>query len=728
MDGENVYIVNLATGKRGYVPRAELDTWAKAGYQPEEAGATEQARLQEEYGDSPVQTAAEGFVGTATGGLSDLALSQLDEEGLRERRARNRGAALVGEVAGALVPVGFGGLAGAAGHAAEGVAGAALGEGIGARVLAAGARGVGEGAVLGAGQGVSELATSKDPITAESVVADIGGNALYGAAFGGAAGTAGGLLSEAATAGKNAIQRWAETPTAAAGDASAAAAAPAAAGPELSPEVAAMDKPAARAARQTEVEQLGAARAAEAKGPVYQAAREFDDELGKSFVQGDDPRLKRIMQKTRGAIRNSLDSAENFAKYKGSRTADALNTQAQAIDEFVAKEFTAKSLPVPDDVQGLLAKNNALRARIGEIAAPPASPRLAELDAHLDALATPPPAAPPKSPIQGFAEKAGGGAGASLGYAIGGPIGGAIGYGIGSKAAAAVLEGGLGAKLAGGVERSRAMIADAASSFASGVAKVGDVAAKAAPALSTAVLSRASFAPADFTPTRAPAPSSNPLVTAYKARETELRSQTTMGPNGTPVMSGAARDALHQRLHGLWVVNPKLADMAEAAAAVRLEFLASKLPARPDSQVLRFGPDKWHPGDMEMRKFARYVDATEDVNGIFDRLANGKMKPEDAEVLRDVYPATMDEAKKQIVGHLTELRETLPYRKRLMLSMLFDVPVEASFEPAMFDMLQSTFTQEPGTDGGMSAPKANLGSIKKSAPDPTAAQRLATAT
>jgi hypothetical protein len=407
MDGENVYVVNPATGKRGYVPRADLDTWAKAGYQPESEAATQDARLQEEYGDSPIQTAAEGFVGTATGGLSDIALGQLDEEGLRERRARNRGAATLGEIAGALVPVGLGGVAGAVGRTVEGAAGAALGEGLGARVAGMGLRGAAEGAVFGAQQGVSELAVSKDPVTAEGIVSTLGGDVLYGAAYGGAAGTAGGLLAEGARAGKEAVQRWAEASPTAAVDASRAAAA------EISPEVAAMDRPAARAARQAEVETIDAAARAEAKGPVYQAARAFDDELGKSFVQGDDPRLKRIMQKTRKAIRNSLDSAENFAKYKGSRTADALNTQAQAVDEFVTQEFTAKNLPVPDDVQGLMAKNAALRAKIGEIAKPPASPRLAELDAHLDALSAP---APPKNPIQDFAQKTAGGALAGVGY------------------------------------------------------------------------------------------------------------------------------------------------------------------------------------------------------------------------------------------------------------------------------------------------------------------------
>jgi len=166
--------------------------------------------------------------------------------------------------------------------------------------------------------------------------------------------------------------------------------------------------------------------------------------------------------------------------------------------------------------------------------------------------------------------------------------------------------------------------------------------------------------------------------------------------------------------------------MIETAANQRLEFLASKLPARPESQVLHFGPDKWHPGEMDMRKTARYIDATEGgPDAIFERMAHGKMTPEDAEVLRDVYPASMKAMKLEILGHLGELQQSLPYRKRLMLSMLFDVPVERSFEPQMFQLLQDTFTKEPGTEGGTESPKANLGSIKKSAPDPTAAQRMA---
>ena len=383
--------------------------------------------------------------------------------------------------------------------------------------------------------------------------------------------------------------------------------------------------------------------------------------------------------------------------------------------EPVVAAVSEKSAALAED---MLTKNRALQEQILQIGGPPASPRLAAIDERIASLSGP---APKKPLVNEIAEQAAGGVGAGLGYHVAGPIGGMVGYKLASRGAQMVLEGGLGKKLAGGVDKSRAAIARGASAFATGAEKVG----QAAPQLATKILASTSFAPEGTKSTRPLAKSANPLVNAYKARESELRSQTTMGPDGKPTVSPQARSDLHQRLHALWMVDPKLADMVETAATMRLAFLASKLPQRPSSQTMKFGPDKWHPGEMDMRKWARYVDAADNPDAIFDRLASGKMNPEDAEVLREVYPATMQAAKMQILDHLTALQETLPYRKRLMLSMFFDVPVEQSLEPGTYAVLQATFTSEPGTNGGMEPPALNKGGLEHNTPPPpTAAQRI----
>jgi hypothetical protein len=125
-----------------------------------------------------------------------------------------------------------------------------------------------------------------------------------------------------------------------------------------------------------------------------------------------------------------------------------------------------------------------------------------------------------------------------------------------------------------------------------------------------------------------------------------------------------------------------------------------------------------------MRKFARYVAASEDPNGVLKRFAAGRMSPEDAEAFRVCYPEMWSSMKAQIMGRLPELQETLPFRKRLMLSLFFKAPIDPSQDPTTASMLQNTFASEPGSAGGTAQPVPKMGNTKKLAPDPTPAQRM----
>ena len=570
------------TGHGVTIRRADLPEALSRGYRLEAPEQSEHRMLLNKEGDRPVQTFIERAAGTMSLGATDIYARATNPEEAARMGARAEGsgdAATAGALFGLANPYGVGGLIGKAGKVVGGAVAGQLGGGVVGRAVGATAAGTTEGALFGYGQGISELALSKDPLTAERVVTTLGGNVLYGAGFGAASGGVGGLLAEGATAGKAAVQKWAGMEEGAAGAAGKAEVA-------IPEEVRKLDRPAAKAAREVELENIAKARDVEAR-ELYKAAREYDDALGQSWVKGGDKRFERLMGKTRDAIRNSLDSENEFARYKGARTLNALDKQAQALREYSAaaaqKSPAARALEAEEVVKAaraearvgngtevmprtaaapaapavdrtvadLLEVNDALRKRIEAIGKPPSSPMLDALDAHLDALAH-----PGKKPLlQQVAEQAGGGLGASIGYHIGGPIGGMAGYALGSKAAAAVLEGGLGAKLAGGVARSREVMGRAAKVFATGAEGAAKTAKAIGPALSTQVLARASFAPPGFVPPRM-APSSNPLVAAYKAREAEIRAQTTMGPNGTPVTTPAARNSLHDRLHALWVVNP----------------------------------------------------------------------------------------------------------------------------------------------------------------------------
>ncbi len=751
----------LPDGRVSRVLEEDADAALGAGSEqqsPEQQQADREAAY---YEGRQVDTAIRSAASVGTFGITDAIAGNISPEyakDTRKGREHNVEGHIVGSVIGGVLPGGAGGLVSTAGkgvglaaarqvgglvNAGTKVAPKIMGATAGARIVGGVAQGVTEGALFGYGQGVSELGLSAEPITAERVLGTLGSNVLIGAAYGGAGGTAGSLLSEGAIAGRSAVQKWATAKPRPVGKVAGEVG-------ETFDDVSAMDGAAARVARKAELDGIESTRQA-AAGGIYEEARRFDDFLGGEFVKGGDKRFARLMAKTRSAIRSGLDNPKTFARYKGQRVLDGLQTQERALTEFV-DGLTGVQQAIPDALptapggstrrlraasevptgpitagpqaklaNEILAQNRALQARIGELAAPPASPRLAAIDEHIAVLAQP---QVPKSFAQGIAEQAAGGALAGVGFGIAGPIGGAVGYGLGARAGGMFFAGGGGkalvGKLAEGAQRGKDAVARGAAAFATGAEKV----ARAAPVLATQVLRTSSFAAPTFTPARALAKSSNELVNHYKAREAELRSQTTMGPNGKIAVSSQARSDIHQRLQALWMVDPKLADLIETAAANRLGFLASKLPPRPGSQAMKFGPDKWHPGELEMRKFARYVDATENPDAIWDRLADGKMTPEDAEVMQSVYPETYADAKRQILGHLSELQETLPYRKRLMLSMFFDVSVEQSLEPDTLAILQGNFTAEPGTNGGMNPPPIKPGGLKNTPPPPTSAQRM----
>jgi hypothetical protein len=139
------------------------------------------------------------------------------------------------------------------------------------------------------------------------------------------------------------------------------------------------------------------------------------------------------------------------------------------------------------------------------------------------------------------------------------------------------------------------------------------------------------------------------------------------------------------------------------------------------------GPDRWQPSDMESRKLARYVDAVEHPAAVIERLADGTLTPEDAKAMREVHPALYAKVQAGLTDRLTELQKTLPYERRLTLSIMFDVPVDESMSKPMTAALQSSFTapmptqQMPGVKQSM--PGASVGSLKP--PNPTAAQKTA---
>lgn len=218
-------------GWTGTVPAEALPQLLQAGFRPETRTEHHERVLDQRFGDSPVTAGIEGAARTVTGGISDALIAEYGKDytapeadrvnAAAQTKERNPGAAVAGELGGLLLPTGAAGLVGKAGRAAGGaIAGTGLVRGLeaggtlaraGASALRGGAQAATEGALFGAGQTVSDVSLSVDPMNAEAIAAHLGGNMLFGGLAAGAAGAGlsalGSMARAAAVRARNAGNR-----------------------------------------------------------------------------------------------------------------------------------------------------------------------------------------------------------------------------------------------------------------------------------------------------------------------------------------------------------------------------------------------------------------------------------------------------------------------------------------------------------------------------------------
>jgi hypothetical protein len=378
------------------------------------------------------------------------------------------------------------------------------------------------------------------------------------------------------------------------------------AAPEVPADLASLDSKGLKSARESELANIEAARVPQRQALVddlstYRSQLKNDDKI---FLATKGIKEAALPADAAGALKIQEIGARSFKAdkqltalldnpialaEKPETALKALQKQESAFNELAKREGSLREMfaadtsgeraAALDKLPSALERNRALQARIRELAAEPASERLAAIDSAKEALSMP---APPKS----LAENMLGGsimghvAGAFSGLPIVGPM---IGAKVGQLASDLVF-GRLGkATAAAGARASKAV-----GSFL----EVGKRAAPfAAPVLASRVLHAARFAPdrgdRPSTPATAPA-----LAESFKLRSAELRSQTAPGPDGRAVMRPAARAEMAARLAPIRAVSPLLADRIETVKARAAEFLADRLPRYPDVAGVQVGPDK----------------------------------------------------------------------------------------------------------------------------------------
>jgi len=315
----------LDRGGQAYdVAEEQLPEYLRQGFRVENVSERAQRNLEtvqeEQFGGTSgaVAAGALGALGTVTAGGSDALLAAAGGgDVLRQLRERHPIASTLGTVAGALTPIGLGGLAGDAGATVAGE--------LGGGVLARAAGGATEGAIFGAGQGVSDLATSQDPLTWERAASTLGSNMLFGGAVGGLAGAGSALVERGLKRAGTAL------------DEHIAARAVQDAVPD---DLAALDAKGLRAARATEVDRLAEEQAAQR---VTARSAAVDDVLAyrqvvqdanpwAAITEGED--AARLGKATK-ALRNALDDVKGLRDSPGSLL-KPLRTEEQALEGAIA--------------------------------------------------------------------------------------------------------------------------------------------------------------------------------------------------------------------------------------------------------------------------------------------------------------------------------------------------------------------------------------------------------
>lgn len=145
------------------------------------------------------------------------------------------------------------------------------------------------------------------------------------------------------------------------------------------------------------------------------------------------------------------------------------------------------------------------------------------------------------------------------------------------------------------------------------------------------------------------------------------------------------------------VADPDLIAAAELHRRNSMEYLLANAPKGPQQGMMQ--TIKWAPSPAEAMSFARRMDAVNDPAGVWERFAqqHALLSLESAEALRAVYPQLFSQAQQRVVEQIAYLKNQAqlpPYRTRLQMSLLYQMPLDSALEPANLKISQSVYERK----------------------------------
>ncbi len=182
---------------------------------------------------------------------------------------------------------------------------------------------------------------------------------------------------------------------------------------------------------------------------------------------------------------------------------------------------------------------------------------------------------------------------------------------------------------------------------------------------------------------------------------------------------GAVDQAIGQRYP---TSDPALHDAIVAQVQRGIAFLDAKRPKETTLPGMLPGDGVWHPSLAAINEFGKYVHAVNDPISVIDDLGRGVFSAEGAETLRVVYPELFAYAQRALMKAAPEMAKTLPYPRRIALSIMYQLPVDATMQAghARYLAAPTPAAGPPAAPSGPSGP-LKLGKLTMSPLDQRAA-------
>lgn len=173
-------------------------------------------------------------------------------------------------------------------------------------------------------------------------------------------------------------------------------------------------------------------------------------------------------------------------------------------------------------------------------------------------------------------------------------------------------------------------------------------------------------------------PAAGELGDQFRDRLTELSS--AMQP-------GAIEQAIKSRINAS---DPTILDALIATETRRLQYLYNAAP-KPDAMPFP-GQEPRLPSKVEMLTFGNAVAAYHDPPAIFERVAAGGVaRPNEIDCVKNCYPQLYAAAQGKLVDMLSKADAPIPYMRRVAISALTGIPMDATLTSDHAAYLQAGF-------------------------------------